>query len=467
MKLWQKLTLVCVSVLLVFLSITLFAMIHMQTRTMRKLEEQNAFQVLDSCVRNVRSAISQQGLQYREITERSVVQYLFSEYVKIAHSEKVRYSLVVDGEYLADANPYDPIALMPPVFDDRGDMPLVRRYTLDDGQVVWVGCDSMLMNEKEYYVYICVNTTDSEQLLRQLRAWSLGLLAAAGLITSLLIAVFLKKLLKPIAVLTATTVKIADGDYHLRSQYLAQDEVGILSRSFDRMADAIADKIAYLQEEIQRRQLLLGSLSHEIRTPMTAIVGYAEALLQMPLDKDQQIVCASRILEAGKRAENLSTKMMELVGLAENRNIEKKVFPALSITDSLKTQYGEQLIIDCEVENLYGDETLLHSMLVNLVQNAVRASAESEKVKVSILRSDKQIEIQVQDHGCGIPAEHIPSLTEPFYRVDKARSRKDGGAGLGLAICQLIAKLHDGILQVESEVGVGTTVTVCIALHTS
>ena len=120
-----------------------------------------------------------------------------------------------------------------------------------------------------------------------------------------------------------------------------------------------------------------------------------------------------------------------------------------------------------QTETVYGDETLLYSLLENLIVNALRASEESDRVLVCFRTEGPDCVITVEDHGCGIPAEHIPMLTEPFYRVDKARSRKMGGAGLGLAICQRIVEWHGGTLAIASTVGRGTTVTVRIPTHTT
>ena len=120
-----------------------------------------------------------------------------------------------------------------------------------------------------------------------------------------------------------------------------------------------------------------------------------------------------------------------------------------------------------QIETVYGDETLLYSLLENLIVNALRASEESDRVLVCFRTEGPDCVITVEDHGCGIPAEHIPMLTEPFYRVDKARSRKMGGAGLGLAICQRIVEWHGGTLAIASTVGRGTTVTVRIPTHTT
>ena len=285
--------------------------------------------------------------------------------------------------------------------------------------------------------------------------------------TAVIILFLMRRLTRPVIRLTETAGAIADGAYHLRSAYALSDEIGQLSAAFDRMAEAIEGKISALRAENERRKFLLGALSHELRTPMTAVIGYGETLLHMPLAPEQRHVCAEKIVESGRRAENLSQKMMELVGLSGERAITKTLFSAAHLAQTLCDEYGERIQFCCEAKELYGDETLLYSLTANLIRNALRASEEEAVVEVFFRSAGNTAEITVKDHGCGIPKEHIPRLTEPFYRVDKARSRKDGGAGLGLSICKMIAEAHGGSLVIESEAGRGTVVSVQLPLITT
>ena len=101
-------------------------------------------------------------------------------------------------------------------------------------------------------------------------------------------------------------------------------------------------------------------------------------------------------------------------------------------------------------------------MLCNLVQNAAKASPAGMPVTVLLADAGDTVALTVQDHGCGIPADKLARVTEPFYMVDKSRARKQGGSGMGLALCQRIAAVHGGTLQISSQVGVGTAVTVTL-----
>jgi signal transduction histidine kinase len=115
----------------------------------------------------------------------------------------------------------------------------------------------------------------------------------------------------------------------------------------------------------------------------------------------------------------------------------------------------------CDAGSIPGREDLLRSLLLNLGVNALKACPDSGgEVRLEAGREAEHTILSVTDNGCGIPAESIPRVTEPFYRVDKARSRATGGVGLGLALCRQIAALHGAELRIESHVGKGTRVKV-------
>lgn len=109
-----------------------------------------------------------------------------------------------------------------------------------------------------------------------------------------------------------------------------------------------------------------------------------------------------------------------------------------------------------------GDADLLLDLLCNLVQNAVKAGAPGSPIAVHCREDGAQVLLAVEDHGCGIPAEEIARVTEPFYMVDKSRARKQGGSGLGLALCKRIAAAHGSALDIQSAPGQGTTVRVIL-----
>ncbi len=473
MKLWQKIAVLLMAVMLPVMSITMLSLVSMQASTMRQIDEDNTKYALSACRTSVSSAAKQHIGFVQETTQRSIVQYFFSEYAAIARDENTYFSLTSDGEYLFNISPYDPKAVIPEdmLYGESDELErypiIVRKTTPEKGTPVLISGCVFSVGSQEYTAYVSMSVSQTENRIAQMYLICIGMILLSCLLTAVISILLLKHITKPITELTETAAAIAGGEYHLRNRYVSGDEVGALSTAFDQMAVAVEEKIHALDAENERKQFLLGALSHELRTPMTSIVGYGESLLHMPLTEEQQRACAERIIDSGRRAELLSHKMMELVSLSAEQEIDKKVFESSHLLSAIKDFYGEKIEINCSVQELYGDETLLFSLFSNLIQNGLRASKENATVKVSVEPLEaNSVRISVQDHGCGIPEGHITSLTEPFYRVDKARSRKAGGAGLGLSICKLIAEKHGGTLSIESEVGKGTTISVIIPKHT-
>lgn len=140
-----------------------------------------------------------------------------------------------------------------------------------------------------------------------------AVLAAAAAVTALLAA----RLTRPLAVLTDAGQQIAAGDYARRTALHTGDEIETLSASFDKMADAVQEKIADLEADVQKREDFVGAFTHELKTPMTSIIGYADILAAMQTDPDEQREAAAAIAHEGRRLESLSHKLLALLGLAE------------------------------------------------------------------------------------------------------------------------------------------------------
>lgn len=287
-------------------------------------------------------------------------------------------------------------------------------------------------------------------------------LALSGILLALLQWI-IRRILEPLEHLKEAANSIAGGNYTERISVQKKDEIGKISISFNQMAERIQEHICELGQVNEKQRQLLGSLAHELKTPMTAIQGYAETLQRIQLPPEKQERSLAYIEKECKRLSRLSAKMLELTELSgEGVQIERKEIPVLQLLEQVRelTQYrtGEKGI-HMEIraaENLMirGDEDLLISFLTNLVDNACKASEEGGIIRLTGTEQG----IFVQDEGRGIPEEEQKNIAEPFYMVDKSRARKEGGAGLGLALCSQIARLHGGILDIQSQVGVGTVI---------
>lgn len=271
------------------------------------------------------------------------------------------------------------------------------------------------------------------------------------------------KILKPLGELKDAALDIRNGNLKRRANVCCRDEVGVVADAFNGMAEQIEAQVRELSEVSERRRLLLGSMAHELKTPMTSIIGYSDTLLHVHVREEQRQNALTHIYEEGRRLERLSAKLMGLVGLYENESIVMKKTDMNALFERVRkleegplAQRDVRLEVDCRMGEVKGDSDLLESLLINLIDNAAKASAPGSVVWLV----GKKNEITVEDEGFGIPDEEIARVTEAFYMVDKARSRKAGGCGLGLALCSRIAKLHGARLVIESRQGEGTTVRV-------
>ncbi len=285
-------------------------------------------------------------------------------------------------------------------------------------------------------------------------------------VISIIAAAFLSNhMVRPIKRLSNATREFANGNYEKRVKKRSNDEVTDLTMAFNSMADKLEESIEQLKEAARRQEEFTGAFAHELKTPLTSIVGYSEALCSMKLTKEEQLSCANYIYHQGKRLESLSYKMQELVGI-QNQGWHFEALDVTSLATSVE-QITEQvrkiknitLEIDLEDGRLTGDKILLESLLVNLIDNARKASKENSVILLKGMQLDEGYRLQVIDHGCGIPKKEINKIHELFYMVDKSRARKEGGAGIGMALCEKILELHHGTWEIISIEEEGTTIT--------
>ena len=285
-------------------------------------------------------------------------------------------------------------------------------------------------------------------------------------VSAALIFAFAYWLTTPIRALGRVATQLAQGDYTPRAQVSGDDEIGELAASFNRMAGAIAKNVQELEDAARRQEDFTGSFVHELKTPLTSIIGYADMLRSRTLDEDRRFKAASYIFSEGKRLENLSLSLMSLMVVgrteADVGNVSMDRLCAEAARISLPAMHAKDLSLVTQAEEgvLRGDPALLQTLLQNLLDNARKASEPGAVVVLEGRETEEGYRLSVSDQGRGIPEEELGKITEAFYMVDKSRSRAEGGAGLGLALCREIAELHGGALRFESQLGLGTKVTV-------
>ena len=287
-----------------------------------------------------------------------------------------------------------------------------------------------------------------------------AVLAAASAVTALLA----RRLTRPLAVLTDAGAQIAAGDYARRTDLHTGDEIEALSRSFDKMADAVQEKIADLEADVQRREDFVGAFTHELKTPMTSILGFADILRSGEVSPATRRTAADYIYHESKRLEALSGNLLALMGL-EQQPPQLEAVPLGRVLQSLRRALPQGSPVPTLPRSdavVLAQPELLCDMLYNLIQNARKATPADGKVEVLLDETPTRLTIRVQDTGCGIPPQELARITEPFYMVDKSRAREQGGSGMGLALCARIAALHGTTLQFASVPSQGTTVSFCL-----
>ena len=220
------------------------------------------------------------------------------------------------------------------------------------------------------------------------------------------------------------------------------------------------------------RQEFTANVSHELKTPLTSIIGYSDMLRSMELSGDDIRMCGEYIFNQGSRLEKLSYKLLELVGIDKHKIIFKQiqVKPLVQNVEKImqKQLEGNNLLFETNIDSgfIAGDEDLIISLLCNIIDNGRKACRGLEgKIILSGVCCNDEYIFSVEDNGCGMPADELEKIKEAFYMVDKSRARKEGGAGIGMALCDKIVGLHNANWTIESEPQKGTKVTISFPVN--
>lgn len=245
-----------------------------------------------------------------------------------------------------------------------------------------------------------------------------------------------------------------------------EDEIAKLARAFNELLDK-------LESAHSTQQRFLADASHELRTPLTVLRGEIEVALRRERSADEYREVLESSREEIERLARLTENLLALARSDAGECIATREAVDLSalcvqVRDTL-APHAHTKRIELKADSsgpvwVEGDADALERVLLNLVENAIRYSPPGESVTLHAISEGDTAVLSVIDTGPGIGAEHLPHLFERFYRVDKARSREHGGAGLGLAIVQSLVKAHGGTVTVSSSVGHGTTFVVTLPL---
>jgi signal transduction histidine kinase len=291
--------------------------------------------------------------------------------------------------------------------------------------------------------------------------WQFLVTGALASFIALLMARWLARgMTQPLRDMAQAAHRMELGDYSVRVVAASRDEVGQLATAFNRMSG----ELEHLESS---RRDLVANVSHELKTPITAIQAHLENLLDGVEEPDPRTLQV--MLAQSQRLGRLVEQLLDLSRLESGEvplhRVAVPLAPLVSqVVSEIQVARSDRSVtlaseVPDELPLVEADRERVHQVLFNLVDNAVRFTPPGGSVTVSAHRHNGSVEIAVSDTGVGIGPEHLPRLFERFYRVDSARSREDGGTGIGLAIARSVVEAHGGHIQAQSELGKGSVFT--------
>jgi len=272
------------------------------------------------------------------------------------------------------------------------------------------------------------------------------------IITILLLALFYyltRRVFLPIKTIEKGINRIGSGDLSHRINIKRSDELGSLADNINNMAAQINDMLN------AKRQLLL-SISHEIRSPVTR----AKVATEMLSNEEYKKEISNNLNEI----ESLTEELLETERLSANHQVlNKQEIKFDELIESVVGQYFPKQHFDKNIQHVkeaFLDASRIKLLIKNLIGNAVAYCSAQDNVVLTLTQEKGNIVFSVHNHGSFIAEEHLPHLTEPFYRVDPSRQRETGGYGLGLYLCRIITEAHGGKIEITSQIDKGTTVLV-------
>lgn len=292
-----------------------------------------------------------------------------------------------------------------------------------------------------------------------------------ALLVSILVAVLLaRRTLRPLSAMTKTAHAIAAGDLKRRIHIHSGDEFDVLGSTINHLAMNLIDKIEHEQVLNRRQQVFIDNAAHELKTPLTSISGFAETLQEDDFSQPEMTRHFLGIIYS--EAQRMTRLINDLLALArvghlreDPRSVQRVPLDLGDVlahcTDSLRgkaTARQQELTLDvaAPLPQIAATPDLMEQLFNNLIENAIKYTPEGGHIHVRCQASGGHVVAEVADDGIGIAAHDLPFIFDRFYRVDKDRSRKTGGTGLGLSLVKFLTELFDGTISVQSVQKKGT-----------
>lgn len=278
------------------------------------------------------------------------------------------------------------------------------------------------------------------------------------------------KLTKPLKLMSEASRAMARGDFSKRIPVMSDDEIGELSVSFNMMTNSLS------QLESMRKSFI-ANVSHELKTPMTTIGGFIDGILDGTIEPEKQKYYLGIVSDEVKRLSRLVQSMLSMSKLESGEFVLKpelfdfgELLCTIVISQEQRIENQELEIIGLDtLENISinADKDLLHQVIYNLVDNAIKFTDKNGKINFTLKKENKNLVFTVTNTGNGIPKKDLPHIFERFYKVDKSRSASKNNTGLGLYIVKTIINAHSGSISVASKENEYTTFKIILPTQNS
>lgn len=379
-----------------------------------------------------------------------------------------------DGQLVRETFGLDDIMLAgiswPSVVHHDGAMSAATMIRADNNQTYMLLSGWVAMGkpgDQSFLVEVALNISHDQQLLWLYRQ-NLLFVTLFGTLCALLLSLFISRLgLRPLRILTREVSKITAAQLNARLPYeRPPKELSDFIVAFNMTLDRI-------EESFTRLSAFSSDIAHELRTPVNNLLVQTEVILSRPRKIEEYEHLLSSNLEEYQHLSGIVDRLL-FIARADNNNVnltktELTVMSEIRAVIDFVEAYAEEKHIDIKVSGddrvqVEADATLLRNAFSNLLTNGVKYIQTHGKIHVEVSHSKKWVTIRIEDNGPGIAEQHLPHIFDRFYRVDSDRAKQSGGSGLGLAIVKSIVDLHGGDIEVTSEIGKGTTISVTLPM---
>lgn len=352
-------------------------------------------------------------------------------------------------------------------FNEQDDDKISFRIYGKDGRNYIFVCDYVNQNEKGLYLITQTDISASIDVQKNMIGYFQKIYIIILVLSVPIIFLLTNSITAPIKKVGKAARRIAGGEYSERIRAKGKDEISEMAYDFNQMAKQVEDKIVELSDAARQKEDFAANFAHELKTPLTSVIGYADMLYSRDLPREEVKSAAGYILNEGMRLESLSVKLMDLFVMdkqefaLEEMSVTEVFVNLKQGMDPLCKKHDVRLNIELQDGIIALDYDLFKTMILNLIDNAVKADSSDIWICGDRVRKGSDQEsyrLCLKDNGKGIPPEELDRITEAFYMVDKSRSRKQHGAGLGMALVAKVVEVHHAKMSIKSDGKTGTEV---------